>query len=327
MQALSFRMALAAFSAVLFLSAAETFAQEQRPAIVPLAQGGGNSSVNTTISNIGGLTDEPMLPGQVVHISVFNAPDFSVITRVSESGDVAIPMLGAMHLQGLNSQQASELIIAQLKQRNLVLDPHVMVTVESTSTGITVLGEVRAPGIYPPPGKHMLSDLLATAGGMTANTGRIIEISSDHNPGQKDLVLWDPTMHNTANYDRPVHPGDRVVVRACGLAYIGGHVAKPGAYSLCGSSQITLSQAIALAGGTVPLTSEKHSYLIRTQPDGSRTAQEIDISKILRGKAADPVVQEDDIVYVTPSAIKDALSRASVFALAISNSLIYAYHP
>ncbi len=316
-----------ALGALLLVSSAQALTQEQRPALVPLAQGGGNSAVNTTLSNIGGLTDEPMTPGQVVHISVFNAPDFSVVTRVSESGDVAMPMLGAMRLQGLNSQQASDLIAGQLKQSNLVLDPHVMVTVESGSTGITVLGEVRAPGIYPPPGKHMLSDLLATAGGMTASTGRVIEISNDRSPGLKDLVLWDPTMHNTANYDRPVHPGDRVIIRACGLAYIGGHVAKPGAYSLCGSSQITLSQAIALAGGTIPLTSEKHSYLIRTQADGTRIAQEIDISKILRGKAMDPVVREDDIVYVTPSAIKDVLNRALTFALAISSSLIYAYHP
>ncbi len=327
MDNLSSRKVLLVLSAVVLAAATRGFAQEQRPAIIPLSQGGGSGSgLNSSPSNIGGLTDDPMSPGQVVHISVFNAPDFSVITRISENGDVAVPELGVVHLQGLNSQQASDLITAGLKQHNLVLEPHVMITVDSSSTGITVLGEVRNPGVYPPPGKHQLSDLLATAGGMTANTGRIIEISNDRNPSQKDLVLWDPTMHNTANYDRPVQPGDRVIVRACGLAYIGGHVAKPGAYSLCGSPQITLSQAIALAGATLPLTSEKHSYLIRTQPDGSRVAQEIDISKILRGKALDPVVHEDDIVFVTPSAIKDAINRATAFAIAISGALIYAYH-
>ncbi|MGB6190987.1 MAG: SLBB domain-containing protein, partial [Terracidiphilus sp.] len=318
----SIRSLFLAFTAALMAtSSLPGHAQDQRPAVVPMAQTTGNSSASNALSSIGGLTDEPMSPGQVVHISVFNAPDFSVVTRVSESGEVAVPMLGALHLQGLNSQQASDLITRELKERNLILDPHVMVTVESSSTGITVLGEVRTPGIYPPPGKHMLSDLLATAGGMTANTGRVIEISNDHNPSQKDLVLWDPTMHNTANYDRLVQPGDRVIVHACGLAYIGGHVAKPGAYSLCGSPQITLSQAIALAGGTVPLTSERHSYLIRTQPDGIRVAEEIDISKILRGKAVDPVVHEDDIVFVTPSAIKDALTRASAFAIALTGPI------
>ncbi len=279
MQTHSIRNLSVAFAAALLAASLPGRAQDQRPAIVPLAQTSGIPGANSALANIGGLTDEPMSPGQVAHISVFNAPDFSVVTRISENGEVAVPMLGALHLQGLNSQQASDLITRELKERNLILDPHVMVTVESTSTGITVLGEVRSPGIYPPPGKHMLSDLLATAGGMTANTGRVIEISNDRNPSQKDLVLWDPTMHNTANYDRTVRPGDRVIVHACGLAYIGGHVAKPGAYSLCGSAQITLSQAIALAGGTVPLTSERHSYLIRTQPDGTRVAEEIDIQQ------------------------------------------------
>ena len=146
MHILSLRNLSIALSAFLSVALTQGSAQEQRPALVPLAQSGGNPAAANALSNIGGLTDEPMSPGQVVHISVFNAPDFSVVTRISESGEVPVPMLGAVHLQGLNSQQASELITSELKQRNLVLDPHVMVTVESSSTGITVLGEVRIPG-------------------------------------------------------------------------------------------------------------------------------------------------------------------------------------
>ena len=316
-----------AFGALLFASSIHCFGQEQRPALVPLAQGGGPSSANASLAGIGELTDEPISPGQVVHIAVFNAPDFSEVTRVSESGDIAIPMLGAVHLEGLNSQKASALIASQLKGGNLMLDPKVAVTVESLYTGITVLGEVRSPGIYPPPARHHLSDLLAAAGGMTANSGRVIEISNDRTPDEKVEVPWDPTMHNTANYDRSVHSGDRVLVRACGIAYIGGHVAKPGAYSLCGSPQITLSEVIALAGGVTPLTSEKHSYLIRAQADGKRIVREVDLHKILNAKAEDPLVKEDDIVYVTPSTLKDVLNRSLGFALSVSNSLIYSYRP
>jgi polysaccharide export outer membrane protein len=208
-----------------------------------------------------------------------------------------------------------------------MLDPHVTVTVEASATGITVLGEVRAPGVYPPPGKPFLSDLLATAGGLTANSGRVIEISNDKAPDQKTEVPWDPTMHNTSSYDRPVHPGDRVVVRACGIAYVGGHVGRPGAYSLCGSQQLTLSEVIALAGGVTALTSEKHTYLIRTQVDGTRVVEEIDLHKVLRARAADPVVKEDDIVFVTPSTVKDVLNRAETFAVSISSTLFYSYHP
>ncbi len=322
-----FAACLTAAFILLFCSAC--FAQDQRPALIPSAQNTGNpgAAAAAAMANIGGLTDEPISPGQVVHIGVFNAPDFSVITRVSDSGDIAIPMLGIVHIEGLNSQSSSELLESQLKSHNLILDPHVTVTVDSSSTGITVLGEVHAPGIYPPPGKHLLSDLLATAGGLTANTGRVIEITNERTPDQKIEIPWDPTMHNTGNYDRTVRPGDRVLVRACGIAYIGGHVAKPGAYSLCGSPQITLSETIALAGGVTPLTSEKNTYIIRTQADGTRIVQQIDLGKVFSARVADPMIKEDDIVYVSPSPTKDVLSHALTFALAISSALFYSYHP
>jgi protein involved in polysaccharide export with SLBB domain len=214
-----------------------------------------------------------------------------------------------------------------LKKSNLMLDPNVTVTVDSSATGITVLGEVRAPGIYPPPGKHMLSDLLATAGGLTSSTGRVIEISNSRTPDKKILLPWDPTMHNTSNYDRPVHAGDRVYVRACGIAYVGGNVVKPGAYSLCGSPTMTLSEVIALAGGVAPLSAQNHTYLVRAQPDGTRVVRQIDIKKVLESRAADPIVKEDDIIYVTPSALKQVINRALGYAMSLAGPILYVAQP
>ena len=170
-------------------------AQEARPPLIPLAQGGGGGGSSSAASgtSIGGLSDGPITVGEVVHINVFDAPDFSLITRVSESGDIPYPILGQLHIEGLNSVSAAQMLAKELKDRNLMLDPEVTVTVDSSSTGITLLGEVRSPGIYPPPGKHQLSDLLAAAGGLTANTGRVIEITHAHDAGKPEFVSWDPT--------------------------------------------------------------------------------------------------------------------------------------
>lgn len=304
-------------------------AQEQRPALVPQSQGGGSaaSTAGTSLGTIGSLSDGPIMPGETVHINVFDAPDFSLITRVSENGDVPYPILGSFHIGGLNSASAASALAKQLTDRNLMVDPEVTVTVDSTTTGITVLGEVHSPGIYPPPGKHQLSDLLATAGGLTANTGRIIEITNDANPGKKESLSWDPTMHNTENFDRPVRAGDRVLVRSCGIAYVGGNVSKPGAYSLCGSPNVTLSEVMALAGGVAPNSSLSKTYLVRAQPDGTKVVEQIDIKRVLTSKVADPIVHEDDIIYVSPSPVKQVLKQAVSFALAITPSLLYLYHP
>lgn len=303
-------------------------AQEPRPALIPLAQGSGASASSAaSATNIGGLSDGPITAGEVVHINVFDAPDFSLITRVSESGDIPYPILGQIHIAGLNSASAANMLAKELKDRNLMLDPDVTVTVDSTITGITILGEVHSPGVYPPPGKHQLSDLLATAGGLTANTGRIIEITHSRDPSKKEYVSWDPTMHNTENFDRPVHPGDRVLVRACGIAYVGGNVLKPGAYSLCGSPNVTLSEVMSLAGGIAPNSSPNKTFLVRAQPDGTKVVEQIDLKKVLTSRIADPVVHEDDIIYVSPSPAKEILKGALAFALSLAPSALYIYHP
>jgi polysaccharide export outer membrane protein len=304
-------------------------AQEPRPALIPLAQGsggGGSSSSAASAASIGGLSDGPITAGEVVHINVFDAPDFSLVTRVSESGDIPYPILGQIHIEGLNSASAAQMLAKGLKDRNLMLDPEVTVTVDSSTTGITILGEVRSPGIYPPPGKHQLSDLMATAGGLTSNTGRIIEITHQHDPGKPEFLSWDPTMHNTDNFDRPVSSGDRVLVRACGIAYVGGNVNKPGAYSLCGSPNMTLSEVMTLAGGIAPNSSPNKTYLVRAQPDGTKVVEQIDLKKVLTSRVADPIVHEDDIIYVSPSPLKEILKGALAFALTVTPTLLYQIH-
>jgi len=304
-------------------------AQEARPALIPLAQGsgGGGASSGGSATSIGSLSDGPITVGETVHINVFDAPDFSLITRVSESGDIPYPILGQVHIEGLNSASAAQMLAKELKDRNLMLDPEVTVTVDSSSTGITILGEIRSPGIYPPPGKHQLSDLLATAGGLTSNTGRIIEITHQHDPDKPEFLSWDPTMHNTENFDRPVSAGDRVLVRACGIAYVGGNVLKAGAYSLCGSTNMTLSEVMSLAGGVAPNSATNKTYLVRAQPDGTKVVEQIDLKKVLTSRVADPVVHEDDIIYVSPSPLKEILKGALAFALSISPQIFYLYHP
>ena len=317
----------ATLTIAILLTLSSLRAQTVREPLVPAAQtqGGGVMPLSGSVLSNGGLSDGPIRPGDMVHVSVYNAPDLGTVTRVSMAGEIAVPLLGPFHIEGLTSLQAQEQLAHLFRAQNIVLHPYVVITREAASSGITVLGEVHSPGIFPPPGKHLLSDLLAAAGGVTANTGRIIEISNNASPEAKTYVPWDPTMHNTASYDRPVSPGDRIIVRACGITYVGGHVAKPGAYSLCGSPQMHLSEVLALAGGILPLSSSKHTVILHTEPDGSRSRSELDAHKVLTGAAPDVIVQEDDIIYVPPSGIKNFAKGAMAFSLSLVSPLLYVY--
>jgi polysaccharide export outer membrane protein len=289
-------------------------------ALTSAASGAAAPSVSSA-----GLTDEPIFAGEIVQVSVFNAPDFSTVMRVSQSGDIGVPYLGVVHVAGLSSVSAADLITGELKRRNLVLDPHLLVTVDATTTGITVLGEVRIPGIYPPTGKHMLSDVLAAAGGVTANIGRVIEISSEASPEQKTFVPWDPTMHNTSSYDRLIYPGQRVLVRPCGFVYVGGSLTKPGAYATCGSPAMTLSQLISLAGGIAGSAYMSHTIIVRPNPDGTKTVYQIDLDKVLHAERADPVLHDEDIVFVPASYMKATLKKIPDYAFAFGTALLYVY--
>lgn len=297
----------------------------QLPGMASSSQARSGSSLSAVPSPTMSVTDEPIFPGEAVNVTIPNAPDFSTIARVSLSGDIPVPYLGVVHVAGLNSAGASALIEKMLMDANLVVHPHVLVTVDAASTGITVLGEVRNPGIYEPTGKHMLSDVLAMAGGVTTNAGRIIELSSDASPDQKTLIPWDPTLHNTAVYDRILQGGSRVVVKPCGVAYVGGNVSRPGAFPICASQVTTVSQLIALASGSLITARRDHTALIRTQPDGSRVVQQIDLAKILNAKAADPVIKEDDIIYVPLSGAKYALVNMLGYVTQFGNTTLNIY--
>jgi protein involved in polysaccharide export with SLBB domain len=88
---------------------------------------------------------------------------------------------------------------------------------------------------------------------------------------------------------------------------------------------MTMSEVMSLAGGIAPNSAANKTFLVRAQPDGTKVVQQMDLKKILTSRVADPVVHEDDIIYVSPSPTKEILKGALAFALSISPSLLYLY--
>jgi polysaccharide biosynthesis/export protein len=81
-------------------------------------------------------------------------------------------------------------------------------------------------------------------------------------------------------------------------------------------------QALALAEGTTSTSSQKGARIIRTDTDGDKKEIRIDLKRILEGKAADPVLQSKDILFVPNSAGKSAFYRGAEAALSITGGLI-----
>jgi protein involved in polysaccharide export with SLBB domain len=88
-----------------------------------------------------------------------------------------------------------------------------------------------------------------------------------------------------------------------GLVYIIGCVLRPGAFQLDPSQQLTLVQALTLAGGPSANAALTKAVLIREQK-GGRTVTTLNLKRLLRGQEPDPFIHDRDIVFVPGSTVK-----------------------
>ncbi len=273
---------------------------------------------HSSTGDSGGLGDGPIQAGDTVDVQVFDAPELSVKALVSQTGEIPVPLLKSFHIAGMTALEAGTALAHEFVSHNFLQNPSILVTVQQAANGITVLGEVRAPGVYPVLGKHRLIDLLARAGGPNENAAHVIEINGP-DPSETKRVIWDPTFQENPAIHVLLEPGQSVLVGRCGVVYLGGNLFKPGAYPLCASRHTTLSEAIAISGGVKPSSSASKTVLLRIE-NGTRTIRVVDVEAILRGKSPDFTLSSDDIVYVPSSALKagiKVIGQAAVnFALA-----------
>ena len=249
--------------------------------------------------------------GDLVEVNLYGMPDFKTDVRINSAGEISVPLLGTVAVDGLSVAKAETVIAQQLKQKGLFNDPHITIFVKDYATqGITVLGEVQKPGIYPLLGPRSLSDVISTAGGTTPKAGREVVITH-RNDTQHPLRVPIPSGGaDSAENNTAIRPGDTVVVSRAGIVYVVGDVHLPGGFVMENGKDLTVLQAIALAQGTNPNAALNSARLIRKTPEGP---QEIPLSlkKILSAKAPDMPLQADDIVFVPGSAGKSAAKRGA----------------
>ena len=254
-------------------------------------------------------------PGDEVEVTVYGAPDLSGRIRVSAEGNISMPLIDYVRIAGLSSSEAESVIEAKLRENHFVNDPHVAVYVkEYNSSGISVAGEVAKPGFYSALGPHRLFDVLQAAGGPTDKAADKALIS---HRGQKDAttvrISKDPAEMAASNVD--LQPGDTVVVPRAGIVYVLGEVTRPGGYVLNSTGGITVLQVVAVAGGPTHVASPGKTRLLRRTENGFQE-QQIDVKKLLRGKAHDVSVRDEDILFIPSSLIKEAMNASALVGIA-----------
>ena len=251
--------------------------------------------------------------GDLVEMTVYNAPDLATKTRVSSRGDVYCPLIGYMHVAGLTTEQAQYAIEARLA--DFVKNPHVTLFIaEYASQGVSVLGEVNKPGIYPVLGQQHLFSLISAAGGLTEKAGRSLTVTHRSDPDKPVTVELPRNLADTSETNVAVFPGDTIIVRKADIVYVVGDVQRPSGV-LMDSGGLTVLQAVALAGGTGRTAKLTGAKLLRKDAQGTTTETTVDLKKMLQAKAPDFALQANDILVVPSSSGKIIAGRSLEAAL------------
>jgi polysaccharide export outer membrane protein len=240
------------------------------------------------------FADYPLGSGDLIRIQVFQNPDLTIETRVSESGLVSYPLIGTVKIGGLTLDAAEKEIARLLMDGGFVRQPQVNIALlANRGNQVAVLGQVNRPGRFPLDNlTTRLTDMLATAGGI-APTGAdtaVVVGTRGGKPFRKEVDIAGLFLNDDVADDVVLAGDDTIYVHRAPTFYIYGEAQRPGAYRI--ERNMTVEQALALGGGPTQRGSATRLRLDRHLPDGSI-------------KQLDPqpndLVQADDVIYVRES--------------------------
>jgi polysaccharide export outer membrane protein len=233
-------------------------------------------------------------PGDILRITVFQNPELTLETRVSEAGSISYPLVGALQLGGLTVAAAERQIADALRSGNFVRQPQVtLVVLQVRGHQANVLGQVNRPGRYPLEMADMrLTDLLALAGGIAVTGADIVVVTGarDGRPFRAEVDLPALFARGATHSDLAIRNGDVIWVDRQNLVYIYGEVQRPGPMRL--EREMTLLQALATGGGLTARGTEKGIRVHRKGEGGKVEVLQPSMTDLLR---------DGDVVFVRES--------------------------
>lgn len=239
-------------------------------------------------------SDYRLGPADTIRIHVFQNPDLTLETRLSEGGSISYPLVGNLQLGGKTVGEAEQAIAAALRDGGFVKNPQVIVVrVQSRGHQVSLLGLVGKPMQYPLDTTGVrLSQLLAVAGGIAAGGADIVIVVGlrDGKPYRREIDFPGMFLDNRLEDDIVMEGGDTVYVHRAPSFYIYGEVQRPGAHRL--ERRLTIQQALVTAGGPSLRGTERGLRLHRRSADGK--------IEVIEPKPHDPVLA-DDVLFVRES--------------------------
>ncbi len=286
----------------------------------------------------GSGADYVLGPGDQILVRVVNLDEIGdKPTPIDMSGHIHLPVAGTLKAAGLTVAQLQSALAAKVSK--YVLAPDVSVSVvEFHSQPVSVIGSVKNAGVLQVQGRKTVVEMLSLAGGIDATAGSTVEITRRLDWGRIPL----PDAHDDASGKYSVarinlkslisarnpeenilvEPYDVISVPRAETVYVMGEVMKPGGFPLDSHEEVTVLQALSMAGGFDKTASGRKARLLRVNGNDSRAEVPIDLLKILDGKTADVAMLPNDILFVPNNFSKKAAIKAAETAVQIGTGVI-----
>lgn len=246
--------------------------------------------------------------GDVIQILVYNNPDLSMKLKVPPGGTITYPLIGKVTISGKQPAEI-ELQIKEALEKEFFKSVNVTVLVEEYALRrIYVLGAVGKPGSYEIEVGQKLTfvQAISLAGGFLEGAAKeSVKLLRFADQTRRVVTLSFSEIEEKGKVGKDIFlkPEDTIIVPALRKIYILGSVNKPGAYSVPAEEWLTISKAVALAGGLTGIAAPAKIILIRTSQKGKRTAVRINVCAVLQGstEVPDPDVEPGDIIFVPES--------------------------
>lgn len=233
-------------------------------------------------------------PGDVLRVNVYQNPDLTLETRISESGTISYPLLGAIKLGGLSIGAAEKTISDGLLKGNFLKQPQVSVQLlQVRGNQASVLGMVNRPGRYPIEVTGLrVSELLATAGGIAPTGSDILTLTGVRQGKQfrKQIDIGQLLTTGKLDDDPVIENGDAIYVDRMPMVYIYGQVQRPGSMRV--ERGMTVMQVLANGGGLTQRGTDKNIKLHRRDASGKVAERDAPMNE---------TVQEGDVLFVRES--------------------------
>lgn len=153
-------------------------------------------------------------PGDSLFVNVLRFPDLSFQNTIDLEGNMLVPLVGALYLEGLTVAEAREQIRIALDR--YVIDPQVdVILIAQRPVQVTILGEVARPGLYPLTAPQLSTAIVAAGGSTTLADLRTVRVRRQLIDGtlvEKDVDLFTPLQNADTVPDLRLADGDTIIV-------------------------------------------------------------------------------------------------------------------